>query len=67
MTEIALMFMIGFLVGLVMRPKNKDLQEQIKIYNRTYQKYEKEIKYYKELCSWHVEQKRKTDDQKETT
>jgi hypothetical protein len=57
MTEIALAFFIGFIIGLVMRPKDKDLQEQTEIYNRTYQKYEEEIKYYKDLCKWHVERK----------
>jgi hypothetical protein len=57
MTEIALSFFIGFLIGLVMRPKDKDLQEQTEIYNRAYQKYEEEIQYYKDLCKWHVERK----------
>jgi hypothetical protein len=56
--EIGLAFMVGFLVGLVMRPKDKDLEEQLAIYNRKYQKYEEELKYYKDLCKWHVEQKR---------
>jgi hypothetical protein len=56
--EIGLTFMIGFLVGLVMRPKDKDLEEQLAIYNRKYQKYEEELTYYKNLCKWHVEQKR---------
>jgi len=51
--------MIGFLVGLVIRPKDKDIKEQVDIYNSKYQKYEEEIKYYKELCQWHVEQKKK--------
>ena len=57
MTEIALSFFIGFLIGLVMRPKDKDLQEQTEIYNRAYQKYKEEIQYYKDLCKWHVERK----------
>jgi len=57
MTEIALSFFIGFLIGLVMRPKDKDLKEQTDIYNRKYQEYEDEIKYYKNLCHWHVERK----------
>jgi len=60
--EIGLAFMIGFLVGLVMRPKDPELQQQTEMYNLTYQKYEKEIAYYKDLCKWHVEQ-RKTNDQ----
>lgn len=64
MTEIGLAFMIGFLIGLVMRPKDKDIKEQVDMYNRTYQKYEKEIEYYKNLCNWHVEQQRKMNEQK---
>jgi hypothetical protein len=53
--------LIGFLIGLVCRfgDKDKDIKEQVDIYNRTYQKYEEQIKYYKELCKWHVEQKEK--------
>ena len=55
MTDIALSFFIGFLIGLVMRPKDKDLKEQMDIYNHKYEEYEKEIKYYKDLCKWHAE------------
>jgi len=58
MTEIALSFFIGFLIGLVMRPKDKDLKEQTNIYNRKYQEYKQEIAYYKKLCHWHVEQRK---------
>ena len=57
MTEIALAFFIGFLIGLVMRPKDQDIKEQTDNYNRKYQEYEQEIKYYKDLCHWHVQQK----------
>jgi hypothetical protein len=58
MTELALSFFIGFLIGLVIRPKDKDLKEQTDIYNRKYQEYEQEIQYYKNLCHWHVEQRK---------
>jgi len=58
MTEIALSFFIGFLVGLVMRPKDKDIKEQTDIYNRKCQEYEETIQYYKDLCKWHVEQRK---------
>jgi hypothetical protein len=58
MTEIALSFFIGFLIGLVMRPKDPNIKEQTDIYNRKYQEYEDEIKYYKDLCHWHVEQRK---------
>lgn len=63
MTEIGIAFFIGFMIGLVMRPKDKDLEEQMNIYNQKYQEYEKEILYYKDLCKWHVEQ-RKQDGNK---
>jgi hypothetical protein len=61
MTEIALTFFIGFIVGLVMRPKDKNLQEQKDIYEARYKEYEDKIKYYKDLCKWHVEQRKSND------
>jgi len=57
MTEIALSFFIGFLVGLVMRPKDKDMLDDVLERNEKYRKYEEEIQYYKDLCKWHVERK----------
>jgi hypothetical protein len=57
MTDIALAFFIGFLVGLVMRPKDKDMLDDVLERNEKYRKYEEEIKYYKDLCKWHVEQR----------
>jgi hypothetical protein len=59
MTEIALSFFIGFLVGLVMRPKDKDMLDDVLERNEKYRKYEEEIQYYKDLCKWHVERKQK--------
>ena len=59
MTEIALAFFIGFIIGLVIRKKDPSIKEQTDTYNRKYQEYEQEIKYYKELCHWHVERKQK--------
>ena len=59
MTEIALAFFIGFLVGLVMRKKDQDVVNDTMERNEKYRKYEEEIKYYKDLCHWHVEQKEK--------
>jgi hypothetical protein len=56
-TEIALAFFIGFLIGLVIRKKDPSIKEQTDTYNRKYQEYEQEIKYYKDLCHWHVQQK----------
>jgi hypothetical protein len=61
MIEIALAFFIGSIVGLVMRPKDKNLQEQKDIYEARYKEYEDKIKYYKDLCKWHVEQRKSND------
>ena len=57
MTEIGLAFIIGFMIGLVMRPKDKDLVEQKAIYDKKVAQYEIDLQYYKQLCRWHVEQK----------
>jgi hypothetical protein len=61
--ETFIALIVGLVVGYCAKPKNLELQQQIDIYNRTYQKYEKEILYYKQLCHWHVEQQRKTNEQ----
>ena len=58
MIEIGLAFMIGFLIGLVMKPKDKDVQEQYALYDRQIKAQEETIAYYKDLCKWHVSQKR---------
>ena len=63
MTEIGLAFIIGFMIGLVMRPKDKDLVEQKEIYDKKVVQYEIDLRYYKELCKWHVQQKEKQDGQ----
>ena len=59
MIDIAASFMIGFLVGLYIKPKDKDLQEQQAIYDNKLNQYETDIAYYKDLCKWHVEQRKK--------
>ena len=64
MTEIGLAFMIGFIIGLVMRPKDKDLEKQQEIYDNKIFEHRKEIEYYKDLCKWHVEQRKKNDETK---
>ena len=55
MIDTFLAFLFGVLLGYWAKPKDP----QIDLYNRNYEKYEKEIQYYKELCQWHVEQKKK--------
>ena len=52
-------YIIGFTACLVLRPQGKDEQEQQRIYDERYEKYQEEIKYYKSLCKWHVQQKEK--------
>ena len=61
MIDIGMAFMIGFIVGLIMRPKDKDLEEQQEIYDNKVFEYQKEIEYYKDLCKWHVEQRKKNE------
>ena len=58
MIEIFFAFVVGAMAGYWAKPKDPELQQQIEMYNRHYEKYEKEIKYYKELCQWHVEQRK---------
>ena len=58
MTEIGLAFIIGLMLGLVMRPKDKDLEEQKAIYDKKVIQYEIDLAYYKQLCHWHVEQRK---------
>ena len=53
--------LIGFMVGLFIKPKDKDLKEQQEIYNTMYKKYEQDIQYYKDLCKWHVEQRKQNE------
>jgi len=55
MTEIGLAFFIGLMIGLMLKPKDKDLQEQQAIYDKKVIQYEIDLAYYKELCKWHVE------------
>jgi hypothetical protein len=55
MIEAGIMFMIGLLIGLVLRPKDPELQDQKKMYDTMYKKYIEDIQYYKDLCKWHAE------------
>jgi|GEM_PF-1848012 len=64
MIDIGLAFIIGLMIGLVLKPKNKDLAEQQAIYDKRLIQYEIDIAYYKELCKWHVEQRKANDQTK---
>jgi hypothetical protein len=65
MIDFGMGFVIGIMLGLMFKPKDKDLAEQQAIYDKKIVQYEMDIAYYKELCHWHVEQ-RKLNDKKET-
>lgn len=58
MTEMGLAFFIGLMVGLWLKPKDKDLSEQQAIYDKKVIQYEIDLAYYKQLCHWHVEQRK---------
>jgi len=57
MIEFALGFMVGFVIGLYVKPKDKDLVEQQRIYDEKVKQFEQDITYYKNLCKWHAERK----------
>ena len=46
--------LIGFMAGLFIKPKDKDLKEQQEIYDKKIIQYEIDLAYYKELCKWHT-------------
>jgi len=55
MIDIGIAMLIGFMAGLFIKPKDKDLAEQKEIYDKKIIQYEIDIAYYKELCKWHVD------------
>ena len=57
MIEFALGFMVGFVIGLYVKPKDKDLVEQQRIYDEKVKQFDQDITYYKNLCKWHAERK----------
>jgi len=57
MIDIGIALLIGFMVGLYIKPKDKDLVEQQKIYDEKVKQFEQDIIYYKNLCKWHAERK----------
>ena len=63
MIDIGIAMLIGFMAGLFIKPKDKDLAEQQAIYDNKVLQYEEEIKYYKDLCKWHAD---KANEQRQT-
>jgi len=57
--DIGIAMLIGFMAGLFIKPKDKDLTEQKEIYENKLFEYRKDVEYYKDLCKWHVEQRNK--------
>ena len=55
MIEIGLAFTIGLMIGLVLKPKDKDLAEQQAIYDKKLIQCHIDLVYYKELCKWHAD------------
>ncbi len=55
MIEIGIAFFIGLMIGLILKPKDKDLIEQQAIYDKKVIQYEIDLAYYKQLCKWHAE------------
>ena len=64
--ELLICLFIGFVVGSLVSGRTKENKEQTEIYNKMYKMYQEDIKYYKDLCQWHVQQKEQRNDQKET-
>ena len=58
MTDIFIAFIIGALAGYCARPKDKDYEEQQALYDKKVIQYEIDLAYYKELCKWHVNQRK---------
>lgn len=63
MTEIFIAFLVGALLGYWSRPKNPELEEQKAIYEKRIIECVTDIVYYKQLCQWHVEQRKKHDQE----
>lgn len=55
MIDIGIALIIGLMIGLWLKPKDKDLAEQQAIYDKKIIQYEIDLAYYKQLCKWHVE------------
>ena len=64
MIDIGIALLIGFMAGLLIKPKDKDLAEQQAIYDKKLIQYEIDIAYYKQLCHWHVEQRKANEQTK---
>lgn len=65
MIDIFLAFLLGALLGYLLHPKDKGIEEQQAIYDVMYKKYAEDVNYYRDLCKWHVQQKEKQDGNKE--
>ena len=61
MFDYLISFMVGLLAGLATRRKEKDWEEQKKMYDARLQEQANTIDYYKRLCKWHVEQRGKNE------
>lgn len=53
--EIGIAFLIGLMLGIMLKPKDKTLQEQEEEHKKKVIQYEIDLAYYRQLCKWHVE------------
>ena len=58
MLDIIISFLVGTLAGYCAMPKDKDYEEQQALYDRQIRAQEETIQYYKDLCKWHVNQRK---------
>lgn len=55
MIDVGIAFFIGFVIGLVLKPKDKTVQELEEEHKKKVIQYEIDLAYYRQLCKWHVE------------
>jgi hypothetical protein len=55
MTDILIAIIFGLVTGYCAHPRDKDNEEQQRIYDERVKQLQDEIQYYKNLCKWHVE------------
>jgi hypothetical protein len=56
MIDLLIALAIGMILGYLLKKDNQP--PVVDILNNQVQHYEKELKYYKDLCKWHAERKK---------
>ena len=57
-----LWFFFGFLLGIFVGANKKEKLPIVEILSNQVQELERQLAYYKDLCKWHVEEKRKAQE-----